>query len=322
MLKRPYRHAFIQALLLLSFVDAFTLSMSNNGGPLSKGERDGLGSPSTSSFSMDTAAAAVPSFLSVETTPGGGARHQLAYHYSRGRSPGVLFCNGFQSSMQGNKAVALETYCRQRGVAFCRFDYRGHGDFSSSSSWEECSNYTLSDWVHDASTVLLETVMKDHDQVVVIGSSMGGWIACHLAIQYPQKIIGIIGLAAAPDFLEDIFLKLPQSQQDQWKRDGFLSLPTEYNPVPYRISWQLLEDARQKWNLLTKQPSGTIIPIQCRVHLVHGKLDNDIPWTKSLELMERLETDDVTLSIIKDGDHRLSRPQDLQRICGLLGEML
>lgn len=303
------------SLVLGSFGDAIPVSMSNNDGrPWSMGFDCEWSDPLPTSFSTNT----VPSLLSVKTETDRGVR-QLAYYYTQGKSPGVLFCNGFHSSMQGIKAVALETYCRQLGVAFCRFDYRGHGDSFSQS--EEFNNCTLSDWVQDASTVL-ETVMNDHDKVVVIGSSMGGWIACHLAMQHPQKVVGLLGIAAAPDFLEAIFQKLSRLQQDQWKMDGFLSLPTEYSPVPYRVAWKLVEDARQKWNILNRPAGTTIIPILCSVHLVHGKLDEDIPWTKSLDLMDRLETKDVTLSIIKDGDHRLSRPQDLQRIRVVLAEML
>ena len=300
---------------LLSFVNnvmALSLSKDDRQAWNSKGIE--WSDPPPPSYPMEDA---VPSFLALDDGTDENDERQLAYHYSPGKSsPGVLFCNGFQSSMQGTKAVAMETYCRQRGVPFCRFDYRGHGDHST----EEFSHCTLSDWIQDASTIL-ETVMKDHDKVVVMGSSMGGWIACHLALQHPHKVVGLLGIAAAPDFLEDIFQNLSQEQQDQWKREGFLSLPTEYNPEPYHISWKLVEDARQKWNLLSG-PNRKIIPIRCRVHLVHGKVDQDIPWTKSLDLMDRLETKDVTLTIIKDGDHRLSRPQDIERIQRALGELL
>ncbi len=251
-----------------------------------------------------------PSILSVDKEQG-----HLAFHYTEGRSPGVLLCNGFQSSMTGNKAVALQNYCHELGVAFCRFDYRGHG--SSSGFFVDC---TLSEWIQDASDILTK-VMSNHKKVVVVGSSMGGWIACHLALLHPDKVSALLGIATAPDFLEDIFEKSSHLQRESWKRRGFTSLPTEYGTHPYTISWNLLHDARLNWNIL-RQPVSQKIPIKCRVHLFHGKQDRDVDWKKSMDLMERLDTDDVVLSIVKDGDHRLSRPQDLNRICMALGELL
>lgn len=253
-----------------------------------------------------------PSIIPIEE-----GKKYLSYHYTEGKSPGVLFCNGFQSSMEGNKAIVLEGYCRQRGVAYCRFDYCGHG--SSSGKFVEC---TLSDWIQDALTIL-RTVMEKHEHIVVVGSSMGGWIACHLALQHPTVVVGLIGIAAAPDFLEDIFETSSDLQREEWKRNGFITLPTDYDNEPYCITWSLIEDARRHWNILTERVNeNKMIPIKCRVRLLHGKLDEDVSWEKSMILMELLETNDVTLTVVKDGDHRLSRSQDLNLICLTLGEIL
>lgn len=251
------------------------------------------------------------SFLSV--TQDGTQR--LAYRLTEGNSPAVLFCPGFQSTMEGEKALALERLCVQRGSSYCRFDYRGHG-----ASTGEFKNCTLSDWIDDASSIITET-LESHRQIIVIGSSMGGWIACHLALRYPTKIAGIIGIAAAPDFLQDIFEEASASQWKEFETRGFLTVSTKYSSSPYHFSRDLLKDA-QKWAILSKEVSKSKIAIQCPVHLFHGQQDEDIPWSKSVDLMNRLQSERVVLNLIKCGDHRLSRPQDLDRICNALVQMI
>lgn len=252
-----------------------------------------------------------PSFLSIDE-----GKERLAYHYSEGRSPAVLFCSGFQSSMDGTKALTLEKHSRQLGYAFCRFDYRGHG--ASSTAFDDC---ILSDWIRDASTMVTELLRKNHSQIVLVGSSMGAWIGCHVALQHPSQVVGLVGIAAAPDFLQDLYDTASSARKKEWADHGFISVPTEYDSNPYSISWELVDDARKNWSILSKPASGKI-SIKCPVRLIHGRQDEDIHWTKSMELLERLETEDVVLSIVKDGDHRLSRPQDLDRICKLLTDLL
>jgi len=247
-----------------------------------------------------------PSFLSISD-----GQENLAYRYTKGSSPAVLFCSGFQSTIEGNKALALESHCRRIGAGFCRFDYRGHG--ASSGSFDKCA---LSDWVDDASTILAQ-VLRSESRVIVVGSSMGGWIACHLALQHPGKVVGLMGIAAAPDFLQDILDSASTSKRKELEETGAIRLETGYDSTPYVISKNLLDDAQQ-WNISTKSS----IAIQCPVHLFHGRQDQDISWQKSIRLMEQLESDDVVLTIIKDGDHRLSRPQDLGLMCRGLDSML
>ena len=251
----------------------------------------------------------LPSFLSIK----GGER--LAYIYIEGRSPAVLFLSGFRSTMDGNKALALEKFCRRRRYAFCRFDYRGHG--ASSTCFVDC---TLSDWIDDASN-MVTNVLSNHAQVILVGSSMGGYIGCHTALQHPSKVVGFVGIAVAIDFIQDLFDAASRSEREEWKANGSMSLSTEYDSNPYPISWNLVEDARKNWNLLSP-PATEKLAITCPVRLLHGRQDQDIHWEKSIKLMEKLESEDVVLNIVKDGDHRLSRPQDLERICESLSDVL
>lgn len=243
-------------------------------------------------------------------------QEQLAYHFSPGKSPAVLFLPGYHSCMNGEKARALEQHCILQGNAMCRFDYRGHG--LSSGIFDEL---TLSDWIEDAKKILNEVVVPKHDKVILVGSSMGGWIACHIAVQYPERIGGIVGIAAAPDFLEDLYQKSSPVDQRSWRVNGFMALPNKYGDgTPYKFSWKLLQDSRLRWNLL--QSDQKKIEIQCPVRLLHGKCDVDVDWKQSLRLMERLETVDVALLLVKDGDHRLSCPQDLRRLCCALDDLM
>lgn len=243
-------------------------------------------------------------------------QEQLAYHFSPGKSPAVLFLPGYHSCMNGEKARALEQHCILQGNAMCRFDYRGHG--LSSGNFDDL---TLSDWIEDATKILDEVVIPNNDEVILVGSSMGGWIACHLAAQYPERIGALVALAAAPDFLEDFYQKSSPVVQSSWREHGFVALSNKYGDgTPYKFSWKLLQDSRLRWNLL--QSDQEKIEIRCPVRLFHGICDVDIDWKQSVRLMERLKTADVHLVLVKDGDHRLSRPQDLRRLCCAIDELM
>lgn len=237
---------------------------------------------------------------------------RLVYHYVEGSEPAVMYCSGFQSSMGGTKALALEDYCRKNGLAFCRFDYRGHGDSNGNFV-----DYTLSNWIEDASKMLHHVLFPS--EVILVGSSMGAWIALQLALLYPDRIFAVLCIAAAPDFLQDLYSSSPPEQHAEWQTNGVVYLPTQYDSNPYPITWKLIEDAQEKWLLLADNNSP--IPIRCPVRLLHGQSDEDVSWKKSLDLAELLETDDVTLTLIKSGDHRLSRPADLDQILKALEEL-
>ncbi|MFQ5984760.1 MAG: alpha/beta fold hydrolase, partial [Alphaproteobacteria bacterium] len=225
--------------------------------------------------------------------------HRLAYRVTAGASPGVVFLGGFMSDMTGTKATHLEAFFRARGHAFVRFDYLGHG--ASSGRFEEG---TIGRWAEDAVAVL------DHltrGPQVLVGSSMGGWLMLLVALARPERVVGLIGVAAAPDFTETMAAALDREARAALERDGVLSLPSAYADEPYTVTRRLIEEGRE--HLLLREP----IPITCPVHLIQGMRDQDVPWETALTLAERLRSEDVVVTLVKDGDHRLSRPEDLER---------
>jgi pimeloyl-ACP methyl ester carboxylesterase len=233
----------------------------------------------------------------------------IAYHRTAGKSPGVVFMGGFMSDMTGTKALALEAFCRDRGHAFLRFDYRGHG--ASSGRFQDG---TISRWLADALAAFDN--LTDGPQVVV-GSSMGGWIALLAALQRRERIAGLIGIAPAPDFTDELIWKrMTADQQATMMRERVIYQPSQYSAQPYAITLDLIEDGR-KHQLL-----GGAIPLTCPVRLLHGMQDPDVPWQRSLLLTEKLAATDVRVGFIKDGDHRLSRDQDLRLLCATVEELL
>jgi pimeloyl-ACP methyl ester carboxylesterase len=236
-----------------------------------------------------------PSFLQLRR------ERRLGYQHTPGESPGVLFCGGYTSDMTGTKAIALEAFCREHGRAFTRFDYSGHGASSG-----DFADGTIGAWAEDALAVL-DRVMKG--PVLVVGSSMGGWIMLLIALARPERVRGLIGIAAAPDFTEDLLLPQATPEQRRALADrGYWLQPSAYGGEPYPVTRRLLEEARA--HLVLRNP----IPIRCPVHLLHGQRDPDVPWQTALRLAERLESEEVILELIKAGDHRLSTARDLARI--------
>jgi len=215
--------------------------------------------------------------------------------------PGLIFLGGFMSDMSGTKAVALEDYARREGRDFLRFDYRGHGQ--SSGRFEDG---TIGDWAGDALAALDE--LTEGPQILV-GSSMGGWIALLVARARPQRIAGLIGIAPAPDFTEDlIWGRATPEQRAALESAGYVDRPSEYSAEPYRITYRLIEEGRD--HLLLNAP----IPITCPLRLIHGMQDVDVPWQTSLRLAEAVESDDVEVILVKSAAHRLSEPEDLERL--------
>lgn len=239
--------------------------------------------------------------------PGG---HRLAYRRLDGHGPGVVFLGGFKSDMTGTKALALEQWCRRAGHAYVRFDYFGHGDSSG-----RFSAGTIGRWRDDAVAVVDQLTAGPQ---VLVGSSMGGWLMLHVALARSARIHGLIGIAAAADFTEDLIrARLTPSLQAELTDQGQFSMPTDYGPDPYPITRQLLDEARAHL-LLRGGPSA----IHCPVRLIHGMQDADVPWPTSVRIADKLATDDVRISLVKDGGHRLSRPQDLALIGATLAELV
>ena len=234
----------------------------------------------------------------------------IAYRKRDGGAPGVIFLGGFRSDMTGAKATALDAFCRDAGAGFLRFDYLGHGESSGAFA-----DGTIGRWAEDAVAALDE--LTEGPQIVV-GSSMGGWIMLLAALRRPARVAGLVGVAAAPDFTEDLmWSRFAPEVRETLRRDGVYRPPSgdaegeEAAPVTLR----LIEEARA--HLLLDRP----IAIHCPVRLHHGMKDEDVPWTFSARLAEQLLSADVRVSLIKDGDHRLSREGDLRRLCDAVGAL-
>lgn len=243
-----------------------------------------------------------PSFLKL---PSGG---RIAYHKTEGKGPGILFLGGFRSDMTGVKATALESFCKERGHGFIRFDYEGHGQ--SSGAFEEG---TIGRWYENAQAVFEKLAKGPH---ILVGSSMGGWLALLLAMRKPRKAAGLIGIAAAPDFTEHlIWDKFTESQRARLQKEGRLLVPSDYGE-PYTITKELIVEGRNHLLL------GKEIPIFCPVRLLHGMKDDDVPWEISLAVNEKLASSDVKTILVEEGDHRLSEPADIERLLRVTGKML
>jgi len=229
----------------------------------------------------------------------------LAFAALPGTGPTVVFLGGFHSDMEGSKALHLRDHCAARGRAFLRLDYSGHG--SSGGVFEEG---TIGAWAGDAALVI---EARAPGPVVLVGSSMGGWIALLLARRWGEaRVRGLIGIAAAPDFTELLIRPaLTAEHRATLARDGVLREPSEYgDPIP--ITQRLLADGAE--NLVLPGP----IPYAGPVRLLQGMADPDVPWGHALRIMEALPGPDAELTLIKDGDHRLSRPQDLALLVRVL----
>jgi pimeloyl-ACP methyl ester carboxylesterase len=233
----------------------------------------------------------------------------IAYHKTEGEGPGIIFLGGFRSDMTGTKAQALEAHCKTQNQAFLRFDYFGHG--ASSGAF---TDGTIGRWAEDAVCVLDE--LTDGPQILV-GSSMGGWIMLLAALARPDRIAALVGIAAAPDFTETLMWnRLSDSVKETLRRDGVFMQPSDYDEGPYAITLTLIEEARD--HLLLDRP----IDIRCPVHLIQGMQDDAVPWQHALAISENLATDKVTITLVKDGDHRLSSDEDLARLLRTLDALI
>jgi pimeloyl-ACP methyl ester carboxylesterase len=232
----------------------------------------------------------------------------LAWARLEGRGATVVFLPGFRSDMTGDKATALAAFCAERGRAMLRFDYSGHG-----SSGGRFKDGTIGRWTEDALAVIDRL---SGGKLVLVGSSMGGWVALLAACARPDRIAALIGIAAASDFTEALMWEaMTFAERAALTRDGVLHVPSHYGE-PYPITRALIEDGRT--HLLLNGP----IAIDCPVRLLHGQQDPDVPWNTALRIAERVTSQDVEVILVKDGDHRLSRPHDLELLCRTLGALL
>jgi pimeloyl-ACP methyl ester carboxylesterase len=224
---------------------------------------------------------------------------RVAYLKTEGGGPGILWLGGFHSDMNGTKAQAVAAWAARTGRASLRFDYFGHG--RSSGNFR---NGTISAWRNDALAVL-DTVAKGPQ--ILVASSMGGWIAMLLAHQRPKRIAGMLLIAPAPDFTEDLmWAKMPPEIRRQIMEEGSWLRPSEYEE-PYPITRELIEDGRH--NLVLDRPLDLPVPVR----ILHGMADRDVPWEQGFKLMDVL-TQDTTFTAVKGADHRMSSPANLKLI--------
>ena len=233
---------------------------------------------------------------------------RLACVLDAGREPTIVFLPGLRSDMRGAKALALREAAAAWGQSMLRLDYSGHG-----ASGGRFEGGCIGDWAADALAVIEAATPGP---LVLVGSSMGGWIGLLLARRLSHRVAGFVGVAPAPDFTETtIRPALNHAQRHALERDGRFEVPNAYgDPLP--ITRRLLEDGAN--NLVLDAP----VPLACPVRVLQGQRDPDVPWRTALTLAERIEGPDVQVVLIKDGDHRLSRPADLRLLVDIVAAIL
>ena len=246
---------------------------------------------------------AKPDYLSL------GAGGQLAYRRTKGASPGLMFLCGHGSDMEGTKAIETEALARERGLACLRFDYRGHGLSSG-----DFLDGNISSWTADCLAALDE--LTEGPQILV-GSSLGGWLMLNVALARPERVAGLVGIAAAPDFTEDLlWAEFDDAQRHQIEADGVIALPNPYADEPVRYPWHLITDGRQNLRLR----GG--LDITAPVHLLHGMQDEEVPWRTATNIAAAMDSPDVEVTLVKTAGHRFSEPDQLALLRGALDRMV
>jgi pimeloyl-ACP methyl ester carboxylesterase len=242
----------------------------------------------------------------------GSDQRAIAVAAQPGEAPGIFWLSGFKSDMRGTKAQALAAWARHANRACVRFDYSGHGQ-----SGGELLDGTMTRWLEE-SVAVFEHFCRGPQ--VVVGSSMGGWLALLLARELkrrraPASLAGLVLIAPAVDFTEVLmWSKLPAKIKRELETKGIWIRPSQYEADGYPITRKLIEDGRGHLLL------GGMIETGCPVRILQGVLDPDVPWGHAVELVSRLAQDDVVLTLVKDGDHRLSRPEDIERLITAVSE--
>lgn len=250
--------------------------------------------------------ATAPGFLDVEGTA-------IAVRHRAGAEPGIVWLGGYKSDMLGTKAQTLSDWADREGRAFLRHDYSGHGE-----SGGAFADGTISKWLAQSLAVLRHFTQGKQ---ILVGSSMGAWIALRMVQELRKagedRVAGLVLLAPAPDFTAELVEPaLTEAQKRDLAQKGFFEEPSDYSAEPYIYTRALIEDGRN--NLTMTGPIDT----HCPVHILQGLADADVPTSHALKLVGLLPADDVTLSLIPEGDHRLSRPQDLDMLLRAVGAMV
>lgn len=240
----------------------------------------------------------------------------IAYNRTKSKQkhkPTIVFLGGFMSDMQGTKALALEAFCQKQDIGYLRFDYFGHGE--SSRTFEEG---TIGQWKDNVLTVI---DFLTEGPLILVGSSMGGWLMLLAALERKERISALLGIAAAPDFTEDLMWEMFDGTiKSALERDGLYHLPTDYcndpEPSAYPITMELIKEGRH--HLLMRKER---IALTCPVRLVHGMQDQDVPYLTSVKLAEKLQSHKVQVVLDKQGDHRMSEKENLNIIYQQLSEL-
>jgi pimeloyl-ACP methyl ester carboxylesterase len=229
----------------------------------------------------------------------------LAYQHRPGRGPTLVFLPGYRSDMEGNKAVALDAWAESQGRAMLRFDYGGCG-----ISGGEFEAQTLRGWLDDALAAIDRLI---EGPVVLAGSSMGGWLMLHVALARPERVLGLVGIAAAPDFT---WWGFDEAQKRILFTEGRLVEPNSHGEEPL-VTTRAFWESGEAMRLLHVQ-----IPVDCPVRLLHGLADAEVPYQRSWELAQQLRSADVQITYVKQGDHRLSRDQDIALLIATVSTLL
>jgi pimeloyl-ACP methyl ester carboxylesterase len=251
-----------------------------------------------------------PVFLTVGTRD---AARSIAVRVRQGLTPGIVWLGGFKSDMLGTKAAALDNWAAGLGRAMVRFDYSGHGE-----SGGAFADGTIGRWLEESLAVFYAHCRGPQ---VLVGSSMGGWIALLLARELARRahahatLAGLVLIAPAVDFTEELMWKRFTAEiRRQIEDKGFWARPSDYSDEPYLITRGLIEEGRSHLLL------GGMIETGCPVRILQGVQDPDVPWQHAIDLSARFARDDVVLTLVKDGDHRLSRAEDIDRLIAAVAE--
>ena len=241
----------------------------------------------------------------------GSASRRIAVRQREGSGPGLFWLGGFKSDMGGTKAAALDSWAAAQGRACLRFDYAGHGESDG-----EFTDGTIGRWLEESIAVYSAFTRGPQ---VVIGSSMGGWLALLLMRALKRSpaapVAGLVLIAPAVDFTEELmWKKFSPKVRQQIEQTGAWQRPSQYSEAPYPITKALIEEGRNHLLL------GGLVEPGCPVRILQGVKDEDVPWQHAVELTSRLAQDDVVLTMVKDGDHRLSRPEDIERLIAAVAE--
>ncbi len=233
--------------------------------------------------------------------------YDLAYDHIHGDGVCVVFCAGFNSNRFGNKALALQACCQRLDAEYVRFDYSGHGD-----SGGDFADSSITQWLNDTLAIIDKVAVQE--KVVLVGSSMGGWLALLAALARPQRVSGLLLIACAADMTRYYPERLAgRSVETDSKGRDYFQVPNDYDDQqPYRIYQHLLDDGEQ-WFLLHEE-----IAVNVPVRLLHGQQDDVVEWQRSQRLMEQLQSPDVNFTLVKSGDHRLSETTDLATLEAIL----